>query len=58
MRRLKLITASNDAPKGFKNALINITGGTMIVSLEIKLAGALYFIPISVLVSKVQQSAG
>lgn len=58
MRRLKLITASDDAPKGFKNAKITIKGGTMIVSLEIKLAGALYFIPISVLVSKVEQSAG
>lgn len=58
MRRLKLIAASDDAPKGFKNAQIKIRGGTMIVSLEIKLAGALYFIPISVLVSQVQQSAG
>lgn len=58
MRRLKLTAASDDAPKGFKNAKIRINGGTMQVSLEIKLAGALYFIPISVLVSQVQQSAG
>lgn len=58
MRRLKLTAASDDAPKGFKNAKIKINGGTMQVSLEIKLAGALYFIPISVLVSQVQQSAG
>jgi hypothetical protein len=58
MRRLKLTAASDDAPKGFKNAKIRIIGGTMQVSLEMKLAGALYFIPISVLVSQVQQSAG
>lgn len=58
MRRLKLTAASDDAPKGFKNAKIKINGGTMQVSLEIKLAGALYFVPISVLVSAVQQTAG
>lgn len=58
MKRLKLIAASDDAPKGFKNAKIRITGPSMVVSLEIKLAGAIYFIPISFLVTPVQQSAG
>lgn len=57
MMRLKLIAASSDAPKGFKNAVVQISGPVMLVSLEIKLAGALYFIPISFLVSQVQQSA-
>ena len=56
-RRLKLIAPSDDAPKGFRNAKIKISGTAMIVSLEVKLAGALYFIPISFLVSQVQQSA-
>lgn len=58
MKRLKLIAASDDAPKGFKNATIRISGPSMVVSLEIKLAGAIYFIPISFLVTPVQQSAG
>lgn len=58
MKRLKLIAASDDAPKGFRNATIRITGPSMVVSLEIKLAGAIYFIPITFLVTPVQQSAG
>lgn len=56
-KRLKLIAPSDDAPAGFKNASIRISGTAMIVSLEVKLAGAIYFIPISFLVSQVQQSA-
>lgn len=55
--RLKLIAPSDDAPKGFKNAKVRLNGGNMIVEVEIKLAGAIYFIPISFLVSPVSQSA-
>lgn len=55
--RLKLLAPSDDAPKGFKNARIQIRGGAMIVSLEVKLAGAVYFIPVSFLVSQVTQTA-
>jgi hypothetical protein len=55
--RLKLIASSSDAPKGYKNAVVQIAGPVMLVSLEIKLAGAIYFIPISFVVSQVQQSA-
>ena len=55
--KLKMISASDDAPRGFKNASIRISGTSMIVSVEIKLAGAIYFIPISFLVSQVQQTA-
>lgn len=55
--RLKLIAVSDDAPKGFKNATIKISGTTMIVNVEIKLAGAIYFIPINFLVSQVVQAA-
>lgn len=54
---LKLIAPSIDAPKGFKNASIQINGPAMIVQVEVKLAGAIYFIPITFLVSPVQQSA-
>lgn len=55
--RLKLIAPSDDAPAGFRNAQVQISGTAMIVSVEVKLAGAIYFIPITFLVSQVQQSA-
>jgi hypothetical protein len=55
--RLKLIAFSDDAPKGFKNASIKISGTTMVVSVEVKLAGAIYFVPINFLVSQVTQAA-
>lgn len=55
--QLKLIAVSDDAPKGFKNAVIRINGPVMLVSVEIKLAGAIYFIPINFLVSQVTQTA-
>lgn len=54
--RLKLIAPSDDAAKGFKNARVRLNGGNMIVEVEIKLAGAIYFIPVSFLVSPVTQS--
>ena len=55
--RLKLIASSDDAPKGYKNAVIRISGPSMVVSAEIKLAGCIYFVPISFLVSQVSQFA-
>lgn len=55
--RLKLIAASDDALAGFKNASITIAGPVMLVEAEIKLAGAIYFVPISFLVSPVTQTA-
>jgi len=57
LRRLKLIAFSDDAPKGFKNAVIRISGPAMVVSVEVKAATALYFIPITFQVSQIQQSA-
>ena len=57
MMRIKLIAPSIDAPFGYKNVSIVISGGVMVVSAEIKLAGALYFIPITFRVSPVQQVA-
>lgn len=55
--RLKLLAASDDAPSGFRNAKITISGPTMLVEAEIKVAGQIYFIPISFVVSMVKQSA-
>lgn len=57
LRRLKLIAASDDAPRGFKNATIKISAPQMVVGVEVKLAGAVYFAPISFKVSQVTQSA-
>ncbi len=55
--RLKLIAPSSDALAGFKNASITIAGPVMLVEAEVKLAGAIYFVPISFLVSPVVQTA-
>jgi len=54
--RLKLIAGSDDAPAGYKNIVVKIAGPALIVSLEVKLAGAIYFIPINFLVSQVSQT--
>lgn len=56
--RLKLITGSSDAPAGYKNAKVSISGGTMTVNVEVKLATTLYFVAIQFVVSEVQQTAG
>jgi hypothetical protein len=56
-KRLKLIAASDDAPLGYKNAKVSIQPPEMDVYVEIKLATAIYFIPININISQVQQSA-
>jgi hypothetical protein len=56
-KKSKMVAASDDAPLGFKNVKIEISGPTMTVSLEIKLATSLYFIPITMEISEVQSSA-
>ena len=55
--RLKFIAPSDDAPKGYKNAVIQLTGTTLLVSCEVKLAGMIYFVPISFVMSQVTQTA-
>ena len=55
--RLKWIAPSDDAPKGYKNASVKITGGVMNIAVEVKLAGLLYFVPISLSISQVTQEA-
>jgi hypothetical protein len=56
-KRLKLIAGSSDAPLGYKNQKVTINGPEMAVAVEIKLATAIYFIPISINVSQVQSAA-
>lgn len=54
---LKLIAPSDDAILGYKNAKIQISGNAMLVDVEVKLASAIYFIPIKFLISQVSQTA-
>lgn len=56
-RRVKLIASSDDAPLGYKNEDVQISGPIMTVKVEIKLATTIFFIPISIDISQVQQSA-
>ena len=55
--RLKWIAKSDDAPKGYKNATADIEGPALIIACEIKVAGLIYFIPITMLASQVTQTA-
>lgn len=57
LKKLKLIAASDDAPLGYKNAKIFISGNVMRVEVEVKLAGAILFIPITASFSQVEQAA-
>jgi hypothetical protein len=57
LKRLKLIAASDDAIDGYKNAKVEISAPSMRVSAEVKEATGLYFIPISFLITQVQQTA-
>jgi hypothetical protein len=56
-KKIKLIAASDDAPLGYKNDKISISGPQMDVAVEIKLATAIHFIPISISLSQVQSEA-
>ena len=56
-KRLRFIASSDDAIKGYKNPQAQITGPVLEISCEIKLAGLIYFVPISLTVSEVSQSA-
>ena len=55
--RFKWIAPSTDAALGYKNATVRISGGVMLIAVEIKLAGILYFVPISLSISAVEQVA-
>lgn len=56
-KKQKLTAASDDAPLGFKNAKVSINGPIMEVSVEVKPATAILFIPITLEFSQVQNSA-
>jgi hypothetical protein len=56
-KRLKFIAASDDAPEGYKNAKARLRGGVLEIFCEIKLAGLIYFVPIYLTISQVQQEA-
>lgn len=53
--RLRWIAKSDDAVKGYKNANFNLVGPVLEISCEIKLAGLIYFVPIALAISEVQQ---
>jgi hypothetical protein len=56
-KRLHLLAASDDAPKGWRNMIVKVQGPALVCSVEIKVAGLVYFVPISFLVTPVIQSA-
>lgn len=56
-KKIKLIAASDDAPLGYKNAKVAIVAPEMDVAVEVKLATAIYFVPISISLSQVQSAA-
>ena len=55
--RLRWIAPSDDAILGYKNASVRLNGGVMQISVEVKLAGIIYFVPISFTISEVTQTA-
>jgi hypothetical protein len=56
-KKLKMVTTSNDAPLGYKNASITLSAPTMTVNVEAKLTTSIYFVAINLALSAVQQSA-
>lgn len=57
MLRIKLISPSDDAPLGYRSPKIQIIGNAMLVSAEVKISGAILFIPIEFLVTQITQTA-
>lgn len=56
-KKLKMIASSDDAPLGYKNPKATISGPVLSISVEVKLATSVYFIPINISLSEVQQSS-
>ena len=52
-----MVTTSNDAPLGYKNASITVAAPSMFVQVEAKLTTSVYFVAIDLALSSVQQSA-
>ena len=55
--RLNWIARSDDAPKGYKNLSVRLQGGVAEIDVEVKIAGLIYFIPITLSLSEVTQTA-
>ena len=56
-KKLKMIASSDDAPLGFKNDEVTIAPPELDIAVEVKLATAIYFIPIDLGFSQVIQAA-
>lgn len=56
-KKSKVISASEDAPAGYKNVKITINGPVLDVSVEVKLSTSIYFIPLSISISQITQTA-
>ena len=58
IRTLKYIAPSDDAPRGFKNTTIKVVNGNaMVITSEIKLTTSIKFIPITFMITAIQQTA-
>ena len=58
LRDAKWIAPSSDAPKGYKEPIVNIkNGNTMVCSVEVKVSTGIKFIPISFLVTPISDSS-
>lgn len=57
LKRIKLIAASDDAPAGFKDASVRISGASAFVTVTVKEATSLYFIPIQTYLQTPSSSA-
>ena len=55
--RLKWIAPSDDAPLGYKNLRVQLVGGVANIEVETKISGLIYFVPISLSISQVTQTA-
>lgn len=56
-KKQKLISSSEDAPAGFKNLKVSIRGSVAELSIEFKPSGRLAFIPITISLSQIFNSA-
>ena len=56
--RLKWIAKSDDAPNGYKNLKVKMKAGVATVTCEVKIAGAIYYVPVIFTVSLPSSSAG
>lgn len=56
-KKLKLISGSDDAPAGYKNAQVRMNGPVMEVGVECKLSSTVYFAPINLDFSQISTAA-